>query len=245
MGISVLLQNSALETEVTDLHMIWNTLSISGFEKAKSRKHGLGELMLCPLEHVGAARWEILQHLHGICVVERNTTLVVVHKHAHLVWCCPSGQGQVPVIVPSRETPVPKLQTPWESVPAQFCAFVLPFPVQATVHHAHSPGRAAVNVYFPVTLTRAYSGRAQGTAGLIELKRVARSRAVIRRDEKAPPTRSDLDLSVADCPVNHHLSGGWQEKNRIYRRLVFRQHCALWITAVIDCGALWDIMNSV
>lgn len=166
--------------------------------------------MMRPLEHVRAARWEILQHSHGICVVEHNTTLVVVHEHAHLVWRCPSGQGQVAVIVPSRETPVPKLQTPRESVPAQFCAFVLPFPVQATISHAHSPGRAAVDIYFPVTLTRVDGGRAQGTAGLIELKRAARSRAVLGRDEKAPPTWSHLDLSVADCPVNHHLIGGWQ-----------------------------------
>lgn len=110
-----------------------------------------------------------MQHLHSVCVIEHDTTLVEVHKHAHLVWWRPSGQNQVAVVVPHRETPFPELQTPRESVPAQFCRSVLPVPAQASVSHAHGPGSAAVNLYFPVMLTRAYSGRAQGTAGLIEL----------------------------------------------------------------------------
>lgn len=192
--------------------MIRNRLSISGFEKAKSRKQRLGELVMRPLEHGRAARREILQHLHGVRVVECNATLLEVHQHPHRIWHCPSGQGHVAVVVPCRKMPVPKLHTPGESVPAQFCTLLLPFPVQAAVSHAHSPGSAAVNIHFPVTLTRGYRRRAQGTADLIELQRLARSRAVVRGDVKAPPTRIRFDLFVAGCPVNHHRSGVWQEK---------------------------------
>lgn len=54
--LSVFVQNSALETEVPDLHVIRNRLSIFGFEKAESRKHGLSELMMRSLGHVRAAR---------------------------------------------------------------------------------------------------------------------------------------------------------------------------------------------
>lgn len=106
-GSSVFLQNSASETQLTDLHMIRNRLRISGFEKAKRGKHGLGELMMCPLEHGGAAHGEVMQDLHSICVVECNTALVEVHEHAHLVWWRPSRHDQVAVVVPHRETPVP------------------------------------------------------------------------------------------------------------------------------------------
>lgn len=118
--VPVFVQDRALEAEVTDLHVIRDRLPISGFEKAESGKDGLGELMMRSLEHAGAARGEVMQHLHGACVVERDATLVEVDEHAHFVCRNAGRHQQVAVVVPRRETPVPKLQTPRESVPSQF-----------------------------------------------------------------------------------------------------------------------------
>lgn len=98
--VSVYLQVCALEPEVTDLHVIWNRLPISGFKKAESRKDGLGEVMMRSLEHASAARREIMQYLHSACVVERDTPLLEVHEHAHFVWRCPSGHNHVAIVVP-------------------------------------------------------------------------------------------------------------------------------------------------
>lgn len=147
---------AALKTEVTNLHMVMASVSVSGCEEAECWVERFSKLMMGSVKHSRLHSWKLVQHSHSLSIIKHNTALNIVYKHSHPVRCCPGCRDrkcQVSIVVPGREVPVLKLKTPRAPVPSKFGTFVPPPPLYAAISHAHSPCWTAVHIHLPIVLT--------------------------------------------------------------------------------------------
>lgn len=200
-------------SEVTELQVVWPHLVLLRFQKAYSRVQRFGELVMSPVEHRRHGCREFLQDNHGVCIVENQLALVIIHPHSHFSkqTLADPMTHHMAVVVPSPQVPVPELHTPWVPVAAQFGTLVPALSLQAGVRYTHSPGSAAAYVDLPVAVTGCNGWRAQSATHLIKLQRVLRSGASTTWEEHSPPLWSHRDLTVASVPVCQHRGGIWNE----------------------------------
>lgn len=162
---------------MTELQVVWPRLVLLWSQEAYGGVQGLSELVISPVKHRSHGCREPLQDSHGVCIVKPQLALVIIHPHSDLSQLgLPDALAHyMQVVVPSRKTTVTKLHAPRVPVSAQFGTLVPALPLHAGVGHAYGPGRAAVDVDFPVTLSGCDRRAAQSTAHLIKLKRMLRS----------------------------------------------------------------------